>query len=165
MLLVIRRTSGSSVIPGQLYNDLVDTSRDVYISAMLYKEKCPDQPLYPTQVGTDVVESFSKVSRDTHNSNTMDCLEMINRSQWLHVIEDIFHRHPEWAAKHYGAKRLNTTVKLDHSNTKEWDANKLKLADVDIVSCCVRGRHKAALLLLDYKLFTPDEIKHRQFSK
>ena len=70
----------------------------------------------------------------------------------------IFQRHPEWATKHYGAKRLQTTTKSDYSNPKEWDADKLVLEDVDIVSCWIKGRHKAALLLLDSKQFTPEEI-------
>ena len=158
ILLIIWRTSGSSCIPGQLYNDFVETCRDIYITAMKYKEVCPDKPLYLTLVGTDALENFFKLSRATHNCNTMDCRELINRSQWLHVIDDVFQRHPEWAAKNYGGKRLATTTKMDYSNPKEWNKDLLILKDVDITECWVKGRHRAALILLESKQFKPDEV-------
>ena len=88
----------------------------------------------------------------------MDCLEMINRSQWFHVVDDIYQQHPERANKKYGAKRLASRTKIDYSNPQEWAKDQLVLAEVDIAGCCMRGRHRAAILLLESGLFESSEI-------
>ena len=88
ILLILYRSTGASIIPGQLYNDFVETCRDLFITCMKYKEVCPDEPRHLILLGTDCLGNWFKLTRATHNSNMMDCLEMINRSQWLYVVDD-----------------------------------------------------------------------------
>ena len=68
-------------MPNQLYNDLMDTFRDVYICAAKYKEDKPEEPLYVTSLGTDGEENNFNLLRATHNSGSLDAMEIENRSQ------------------------------------------------------------------------------------
>ena len=57
-------------------------------------------------------------------------MEIENCSQWIHAVDDVLGDHPDWKPTYSGAKRLTFT--LDHSNSKQWDAGKLKMKDVTI---------------------------------
>ena len=112
ILLRLFRKFGSSFIPTQLYNDLMETSKKTFKR---------DQPFFVVSLGT---ENYFNLSRSTHNTGSMDCLEIINRSQWIHAVSDVLVYHPDWKTKHSGPKRLSVT--LDHSNIAQWSSNDLK---------------------------------------
>ena len=158
ILLCLFRKFGSSMMPTQLYNDLMETFRYVFICAAKYKSFKPEEPLYVVTLGTDDLENSFNHLRGTHNSGSMDCLEIINPSQWIHAVNDVLVEHPDWKTKHYGSKRLT----LDHSNVAQWDTDTLKMKDVDINALWQLGLHKASILLLKSGLFSHDEIN---FSK
>ena len=113
ILFCMYRKFGSPFRPGQLYHDLMETFRDVFISAAKYKEMNPDEPFKLTELGTDLLEKYLNLIRSTHNSGMLDCLEIVNRSKWLHAVDKVLTDHPDWNTKHYGPKRL--TVTLDKS--------------------------------------------------
>ena len=54
-----------------------------------------------------------------------------------------------------GAKRFTFT--LDHSTSKQCDADKLKMKDVTIKNCWVKGMHTSSLALLNSLLFMDTE--------
>ena len=90
-----------------------------------------------------------------HNSGCLDVMEIENRSQWIHAVDDVLAYHPDWKPTNSGAKRLTFT--LDHSNPRQWDADKLKMKDVNIKNCWVKGMHTASLALLNSQLFLDTE--------
>ena len=57
ILLILYRSTGTSIIPGQLYNDFVEICRDLFITCMKYREVCPDEPLHLILLGTDCLEN------------------------------------------------------------------------------------------------------------
>ena len=100
VLLVVYRKYATSCMPNQLYNDLMVTFRDVYICATKYKEDKPEEP-YITSLGTDGEENYYfNLLRATHNSGSLDAMEIDNRSQWIHAVVDVL----------WGPPRLETNL-------------------------------------------------------
>ena len=113
VLLCLFKQFGSSFMPSQLYNDLMETFKDICVCAAKYKTWKPGEPFLVVSLGTDSLENYFCVLRSLHNNGMMDALEIINRSQWIHTVEDILEKHQDWKANHYGPKRLK--VALDRS--------------------------------------------------
>ena len=140
----------------------METFRDVYICAAKFKYYRPQETFFPFRLGTDSLENFFSLLRATHNSGSLDTLEIANRSQWIHAVDDIYKNHPDWQVKHNGRKRRNTS--LDDSNSKEWNQDILKLGDVGISDCWNKGMHVASLKLLESKLFQRNELDFHKMS-
>ena len=88
----------------------------------------------------DVLERFFGILRMKYRHCMIDNLEIIFACRAIELCGDMMTKHPEWFKKNRSTMRR---LCLDYSNPRDWDAEKLKLADVDIVSCFNVGRADA----------------------
>ena len=162
VLLCLFKKFGSSFMPSQLYNDLMETFKDIYVWAAKYKTWKPDEPFLVASLGTDSLENYFSILRSLHKNGMMDALEIINRSQWIHTAEDILENHQDWKANHYGPKRLK--VALHRSKADQWDIDNQLMRNVNIRTAWQKGVHNASMKLISSELFSPNEINFHEFS-
>ena len=92
----------------------------------------PEEPLYLIKNGSDPLERYFGDLRTMKQNNTKDHLEFMHISCLTAGLNYmIIEKHPNCAcSKGKPLKRLC----LDYSNSKNWDASKLKLGPVDVMS-------------------------------
>ena len=146
----------SSIIPNQLYHDLMSTFQNSFLVAAKFQLYGPDHPCYLMLTGTDVLERMFGNCRNKLGHNTTDCLGMVNMARSLNSCSAVLESHPDWASKSHRNRRLA----LDYSNPEEWIKENLITRDLDLYQLFRRGKVKAEFLLQEK---TPQ--KDNDFSK
>ena len=113
------------------------------------------KPLFLVQNGTDILERFFGNVR-LHMKTGLDALKMINCATAMTTCDEIMMNHPDWQK----GSRTMWRLCLDYSNPKEWNAEELCLAGVDIVSEWKIGMLNANISLLSAK----EEVDDRNYS-
>ena len=118
------------------------TIEDSFYCATKWKISHADQPLYLMLCGNDVLERTFGNFRLKNSS--MDNLELIFCARNTELCTNMQSKHPEW---YKGRTKIMRRLCLDYSNTPDWNAENLKLANVDLIAVYNQGRAKAELLL------------------
>ena len=110
-LLVLKLAYGT-ILPSQLYHDLISTFENVFFCAAKYKVYHPNKPLLLVLLGTDVLERVFGNMRMKYGLNGFDSLELLYCCRAMRRIMDIFNCHPDWTKK---SDKVMTRLCLDFS--------------------------------------------------
>ena len=126
----------ANFMPSQLYHDLQATFIDALFCCAKAKVFFPSKPLYLVLNGTDPLERFFGNARLSNRGNNTDALGLINIARSLSACDDLLiNKHPEWSTKSRSQRR----IALDYSNPNNWDAENLKMENVNVRSCWLNG--------------------------
>ena len=140
-ILMILKRLNANVIPNQLFHDLQATFQDAIFCCSKLKLLCPSLPLYLVRNGTDPLERYFGNVRIVNHNNSIDYLEFLNSSSAVKGIDFMINdKHVTWGR---GKGKVSSRLCLDFSNIRQWDAEKLKLQDVDVASNYEAGIYSA----------------------
>ena len=163
MLLCLKREH-PHIVPNVLYHDIQATFQDALFCCCKIKILCPEKPFYSIRNGTDGLERYFGDLRLLNKNTSIDYLEFVHASSSVKGIGYMTtEKHPDWAPTKDG--RTQTRLCLDHSSVNVWDAEKLKLESVDILSLFNVGQYEAIakLTLLGFSV-ERDLLKQSQIT-
>ena len=114
----------------------------------------PDEPLYLVLDGTDPLECIFGVLRMKNKNASMDYLMLTHCITSMIKCNDILTmKHADWSKKGCSSRGLC----LDYLSPKDWEAENLKLNDVDIRALWESGHMKARARALETGLVKSNE--------
>ena len=128
----------------------METFKDAYFCSTKFKVYHPTEPLYLVLCGNDPLERNFGNMRMKAGHSSFDVLGLIHCSHSISKCQDILDQNPNWLNKR---DEVMKRLCLDYSNPSNWDAEKLKMEDVNVVEAWCTGR-------LDAELFFKSETNY-----
>jgi hypothetical protein len=135
-LLVMKKVYGT-ILPNQLYHDLMATFQNVIFCAAKFQIHHPLLPFFIVLLGSDVAEQVFGNFRLKYGHNGLDALELLHCARAMKEMCRIFNLHPDWTNK---SSKVMSRLSLDYSKPTNWQVDKLTMVNVNIKQCWDQGR-------------------------